>query len=214
MAFTRTELYWEVCDFLKEGRVAPGTHVLAKKIEGLEKSAAETILAMHPWNFAETCAWLQVVKEYDPAAEVADATLQGYKYAYNQGDIARIKWLSPNAKETHRLVRGWTQTSNGRILSDYKPLALCAVSNEFALVAKQGYWPRLFGRAVASQIADGLAAGVTNARSHAADVSARTQAIAEEAFLWDAQQSPPPSRRPGKWQMARRIGRGGYGGYD
>jgi hypothetical protein len=102
--------------------------------------------------------------------------------------------------------RSWTQTSGGLILSDTTPLYLCAVSNEFALVAKQAYWPRLFGKAVASHIADELSAPVTNSRAHTVDVSARTQALSEEAFLWDAQQSPAPSRRSGSWLRSRQRG--------
>lgn len=208
MAFTRVELYNDVCDFLKEGRVAPGAHPLARKIEGKEKSAAEVVLAMHPWNFAELCARLQVAREADDTADEPDATLQGFRYAYNQGDIARVKWVSNTGRERDRLVSGrsWTQTSGGLILSDYSPLYLCAVMNEYALVAKQGYWPRLFGKAVASHIADELSPAVTNSRAHTVDVSARTQALAEEAFLWDAQQSPAPTRREGRWLRSR--GRG------
>lgn len=210
MAFLRTDLYNDVCDFLKEGRVAPGNTPLAKKIEGKEKSAAEVILAMHPWNFAEACVWLQIARQADDDADEPDASLQGFRYAYNQGDIARVKWVSPTAQEANRLVspRSWTQSSGGVILSNYNPLALCAVMNEYALQAKQGYWPRLFGKAVASHIADEISAPVVNNRSHTADVSARTQALAEEAFLWDAQQAPAPSRRDGSWMRGRFRGFG------
>ena len=203
MAFTREELYRHVADFLNEDSVVPdSTMPAAIKIAGHELSAAEFVLAMHPWNFASAVKRLQLAATADP--DIVDSDPIGWTYAYAKGAVLRTNWVSPTGRERDRLTQaGQWDDKGGRILSNITPLYLDGVQQIFATQAKYGYWPRLFGIAVASVIGDWLTGPVTNSRGKQSDMSARSIALVEDAHTWDAQQAPAPTRRRGRWNRSR-----------
>lgn len=212
MAYTLADLYAEVADHLKEdGSVVAGSeHDVAKKIARALVGSAEAVLARHPYNFASATRPLALDATADPADPDSDPI--GWRYAYKKGQILRVNWISPTGKERDRYRRaGQWEDKGGRILANDSPLYIDAVLAVFATEAKMGYWPRLFGRAVASVVADQLAGPVTNSRGSQADISIRSRAFCEEAEVWDANQSPPPSQRGGSWNQARRRGRARFG---
>jgi hypothetical protein len=118
-----------------------------------------------------------------------------------------VVWVSQTGRERDRITKAglWTD-EGGRILSHVSPLYLNAVQNSFAQQQNYGAWPRLFGTAVASVIGDWLTGPVTNSRGKQSDISQRSMAMIEDAYLWDARQSPAPSRRAGRWNRARTRG--------
>lgn len=209
MAFTREELYRHVADFLNEDVVTPDSNnSVAKKILGNEVSAAEFVLALHPWNFPSEVKRLQLVATADP--EIVDSDPIGWSYAYAKGTVLRTNWVSPTGMERDRLMlAGQWDDRGGRILSNITPLYLDGVQAVFATQGKYGYWPRPFGIAVASVIGDWLTGPVTNSRGKQSDMSARSSGLIEDAHTWDAQQAPPPSRREGRWNRARHRRGGG-----
>lgn len=208
MAFTRNDLYVDVCDFLKEAHTLPTAQTpLTRKIANKEKGCAEFLLSRHGWNFASVCARGVLDDEVDmTSTDDPDPALGGFRYAYRVGPLLRVNWISRTGRERDRLTTGWEQRGS-RILCNENPLFIDGVQEAFALEAKYGYWPRVFGKAVASQIADELSGGVVDSRGHQADVSTRTQALIDEAQTWDAQQSPAPSKQRGSWARSR-WGRG------
>lgn len=205
---TREQLYAETCGFLNEKAVVVGSdHPLARKIQQLELVAAEYALSLHPYNFASETQRLTVLVTADPDNE--DASLSGFDYAYTKPALARINWLSTSASEKGRVTSALSwQDKGGRILSSINPLYLDGVLLIFAQQAKYGYWPRLFCTGVASLLADRLMGGVNNSRTWAETATERSLGYLEQASVWDAQQSPAPYKRSGRWLRSRRGWRG------
>jgi hypothetical protein len=207
MAFTRDELYRHVSHFLSESNLlTPGSsHATAKKIEGIEISAAEFVLALHPWNFASAVKRLALHATHDDADDDSDPI--GWKYAYTKGPILRVNWVSPTGKQRDRMTRaGQWDDKGGRILANVSPLYCDGVQASFAQQGAMGYWPRPVGIAIASVIGDWLTGPVTNSRGKQNDMSARSEDLVEKAHTWDAQQAPPPQRREGRWNRGRHRG--------
>lgn len=205
---TREQLYAETARFLNEkGAVVGSQHPTAVAIAELELVAAEYALSLHPYNFASQTQRLVVSQTYDPDNE--DAGLSGFRYAYVKPALARINWLSTSASERGRVTSAlaW-QDKGGRILSSLNPLYLDGVLLSFATQAKYGYWPRLFCTGVASLLADRLTGSVTNSRTWAETATNRSLGYLEQAAVWDAQQSPAPLKRSGRWLRSRRGWRG------
>lgn len=200
-------LYNAVCDFVKEPHAIVGAQTpLAKRIAAREEDAARWLLEQHPWNFPSRTERLTINTTADPDADEVDASLAGYKYRYNKPALRRINYVATSARERDRITSGWVD-KGGFIYSDHNPLYLDFVDATFALPAKMGHWPQSFLTADASLIADVIIGPVANSRGWESDMSARSQALIEAAYTYDAGQSPAPTRRQGRFLNARRGGR-------
>jgi hypothetical protein len=198
MAFTRAELYADVSTWLKEKSLVVGAAGIAARVSEIEKGCAEFLLGMNEWTFASRVEQLQLAP--------SQADLIGWTYRYALGSVLKVNWVSMTGRRRDRMRDGWVNRE-GFILTDASPLYREGVMAEYANEAKYGYWPRAFGKAVASHIADQLQGAVVNSATHQQQLSARTMGLFEEACLQDRDNTSEQPRPTGSWLRSRRGGR-------
>lgn len=204
MAVTKVELFQGACFHLGEEFVGVDDSPamaggLAAKLRAALPRAAEFVLSLNAWNFARRMEALELDADL---GEDTNPPLVGWLYAYHKKAWLRLNWLSPTGLWIDRIASGWDDR-DGHIVSNQGALYADFVARAFAEDAYIGLWARPFAEAVSSVMADYAAKPVTQSRSTQADISARSQALIDTAATWDAQQSPAPPRRRGRWARSR-----------
>ncbi len=152
-----------------------------------------SLLARHPWNFAQVVVSLTGTGTAKP----------GWLYAYAKpADCVRIVRVSMTDQPDDVGLR--YVDSAGEVLTDQLNPYLRYVSDTW--VTRLGSWPALFQDAVTAQTAADAAPVLSKSENTIARLQGDAKDALRKAKSWDAQQQPNYQLPPGRFVRAR-IGR-------
>lgn len=167
-------------------------------------SHAESLLSIHPWNFATVTEPLAVLAGVEPV---------GYKYAYAKpAGCLRILAVSLTSQREDPGVRYIDH--GGQIWADAQDLYIRFISSTYK--EQIGLWPAPVFDALALRIALVQAPIQTQSRGKLGDIESMERRMLRQAKSWDALQMPSYELPPGRFVRARYSYRRGHqenGGY-